>query len=54
MPADPTVERIRRTRHEISEECEHDAAKLIEYYMRYQKKISGKIIGDTGAVLKAR
>jgi len=31
MRRDPTIERIRQTRHEISEECGHDPQKLIEY-----------------------
>jgi len=44
MKNDPTVERIRKIRHEISEECNHDPQKLIEYYMKYQKKFEGRLI----------
>jgi len=44
MKTDPTVDRIRQIRHEISEECDHDPKKLIEYYMKYQKKYKGRLI----------
>lgn len=44
MQVDPTVERIRQTRHKISEECEHDPKKLVKYYTKYQQKFSGKLI----------
>lgn len=48
MRPDPTVERIRQVRHEISEECDHDPKKLVEYYKEYQKKFSGKLIRNPG------
>jgi hypothetical protein len=35
---DPTIERIRETRHQISEEFNHDPQKIIEYYLRLQEK----------------
>lgn len=44
MQPDPTIERIRRIRHEISEECNHDPKKLIEYYRKYQQKFSGRLV----------
>ena len=44
MQADPTVERIRQIRHEISEECGHDPKKLVKYYTKYQQKFLGKLI----------
>jgi len=44
MKQDPTIERIRRIRHEISEECKHDPKKLVGYYMKYQQKFHGKVI----------
>ena len=44
MEQDATIERIRRIRHEISEECKHDPKKLVGYYIKYQQKFSGRII----------
>ncbi len=38
MKTDPTIDRIRKIRHEISEEYDHDPRKLIEYYINYQQK----------------
>ncbi len=35
---DPTIERIRETRHKISEELNHDPQRMIEYYRRLQQK----------------
>ncbi len=43
MNTDPTIDRIRATRHEISEEFEHDPEKLVKYYMKYQKKYKNLI-----------
>lgn len=44
MKPDPTIERIRRIRHEISEQCDHDPQKIVEYYMRYQRKFADRLI----------
>jgi hypothetical protein len=38
MKDDPTIERIRRIRHEISEAHQHDPVRLIDYYLRLQKQ----------------
>ena len=35
---DPTIARIRETRHQISERFGHDPQKLIAYYVGLQKK----------------
>lgn len=40
MRADPTIDRIRKIRHEISDECNHNTRKMIEYYMKYQQKFA--------------
>ena len=53
MRPDPTIERIRHIRHEISEQCDHDPEKLIEYYRRYQQKFSGRLIRMPKAVRMA-
>lgn len=44
MKTDPTVDRIRSIRHEISKECSHDPQKLVEYYMKYQTRFKSRLI----------
>jgi len=44
MKTDPTIDRIRKIRHEISEECSHDTRKIVEYYMKYQQKYADRLI----------
>ena len=34
MKDDPAIERVRETRHKISEECDHDARKLVAHYRK--------------------
>ncbi|HEX6751083.1 MAG TPA: hypothetical protein VF092_27585 [Longimicrobium sp.] len=41
---DPTLERIRRVRHEISAACDHDPYKLVEYYMRLQEQHRDRLV----------
>ncbi|HAO21346.1 MAG: hypothetical protein BWK80_43380 [Desulfobacteraceae bacterium IS3] len=38
MNSDPVIDRIREVRHRISEECDHDPKKIVEYYMDRQEK----------------
>jgi hypothetical protein len=38
MKIDPPVDRIRKARHAISVQCEHDPRKLVAYHMKYQEK----------------
>jgi len=42
MYNDPTVERIRKVRKEISERFNNDPKKIGDHYMRLQKKIEEK------------
>jgi len=44
MRTDPTIDRIRKIRHEISEECNHDTRKIVEYYMKYQQKYADRLM----------
>jgi hypothetical protein len=44
---DPTITRIRETRHQISEECGHDPRRIVEYYGRLQRKYQDRIINDS-------
>lgn len=42
--SDPTLDRIRRVRHEISAECGHDPYKLVEYYTRLQERNKDRLV----------
>ena len=42
---DPTITRIRETRHRISEECGHDPQKVVDYYIELQKKYQRLLLG---------
>jgi hypothetical protein len=48
--SDPTLERIRRVRHEISAEFNHDPHKLVEYYMRLQERHGGRLVRPASPV----
>ena len=32
MKDDPAIDRVRKVRHQISAECDHDPKKLVAYY----------------------
>ena len=38
MQPDSPLERIRKARCQISEECGHDPKRLVEYYMKLQEE----------------
>jgi len=40
MKPDPTIDAIRKARHEISASVDHDPRKLLEYYRRRQERYS--------------
>ncbi len=44
---DPTIQRIRETRHHISEEHNHDPQKIVDYYIELQKKYKERLLEDT-------
>ncbi len=46
MKIDQTVERVHKIRREISEKCDHDTRKLVEYYIKYQEKYKDRLIGE--------
>jgi hypothetical protein len=41
---DPTIERIRETRHQISEAHGHDPQQIVEYYLELQKKFERQLL----------
>ena len=44
MKTESTLERIRRVRHEISEECDHDPKKLVAYFQELQQSHRDKLV----------
>jgi len=41
---DPTIAGVREARHRISEQCDHDPRRVVEYYMELQKKYQGRLL----------
>ena len=41
---DPVIDEIREIRHRISAMCDHDPAKLVAYYMEYQKQFQDRLV----------
>ena len=39
---DPSIDDVRRTRHEISEECGHDPRRLLEHYRAYEDQLKSR------------
>ncbi len=46
MTDDPILSQIRKTRHRISEKCDHDPKKLVEYYIKLQKMDQESLTAD--------
>lgn len=42
--SDPTIERIRQVRHEISERFDHDPDKLVRHYMELDKQFADRLL----------
>jgi hypothetical protein len=49
--SDPTLDRIRQVRHEISAEVGHDPHRLVEYYMRLQAEHPERLVRPGSAVV---
>ncbi len=41
---DPTITRIRKSRHSISEKFGHDPKSIVEYYVELQKKHQARFV----------
>ena len=50
---DPTITRIRDTRHRISQEHSHDPEKVVSYYLELQKKYRRRLLKTPGLDLGA-
>jgi hypothetical protein len=44
LPEDPILDEIRRVRHRISAQFDHDPFKLVEYYMKLQEANQDRLI----------
>jgi len=44
MKDDPTIMRIREVRHRISKKYNHDPKKIVEYYIKLQKKHQNRLL----------
>lgn len=46
MQIDPTLDRVREARHRISQQCEHDPKRLVEYYLKLQAKYADRLLAQ--------
>jgi len=44
MKDDPTIQRIREARHNISEQFDHDPQKLVAYYIACQQEHADRLL----------
>lgn len=42
--SDPTIDEIRKIRHQISKRFNHDPERIIEYYIKLQQKYQNRLI----------
>lgn len=45
MSSDPVIDEIRRIRHEISAEHDHDPKKMVAYYAEIKKRYADRVVG---------
>ena len=45
MKPDPTIDEIRRIRHEMSAEHDHDPKKMVAYYAEIKKRYADRVVG---------
>ena len=43
---DPSIMRIRETRHRISEQFDHEPRKAVDHYMELQKRYTGRLLAS--------
>ncbi len=46
MKEDPTIQRIREARHQVSESSHHDPRKIVDYYIELQKKYTQRLVPE--------
>lgn len=47
---DPTIDRIREVRHQISERFGHDPEKVVAYYAELEKEYAGRFLDEKNPV----
>lgn len=47
MKKDPAIEKIRKTRRQISQKFGHDTRALIAHYRSLEKKYAGRIVRES-------
>jgi len=48
-PNDPVIDEIREARRRISERCDNDPAKLVEYYIQLQEQYRDRMLDEAKA-----
>jgi len=48
MKKDPAIEKIRKTRHDISRKFAHDTRALIAHYRSLETKYADRIVRESG------
>ncbi len=41
---DPVIDEVRAVRHRISQQCDHDAKRLVAYYMALQQQYAQRLL----------
>ena len=44
MASDSTLKRVREARRSISEQCDHDPKRLVDYYIELQKQDADRLL----------
>ena len=47
---DPTIDRIREVRHQISEEFGHDPKRLVAHYIELERDYAGRFLDERSAI----
>ncbi len=47
----PILDEIRRIRHAVSKEMEHDPRKILVYYAKLQQSVSSRLINRSGELV---
>ncbi len=52
MRPDPVIDQIRAARHRISEQCGHDAKRLLAYYLKRQQGLVTRLVVTQEAAVR--
>ena len=51
---DPVIDEIREVRHRISAKFNHDAASLVNYYIKLQQRHRDRLLDSTKSTVRTR